>query len=91
MPFQQVGDINIYYELRGRGYPLILIQGFSGFVYSNELIISPSLVSSVTVVISHPAFSRAGVINLVQISRSVSSFFIHKFIPLPHLLKERGD
>jgi len=52
MPFQQVGDINIYYELRGRGYPLILIQGFYGFVYSNELIISPSLVSSVAVVIS---------------------------------------
>ncbi|BCD92543.1 hypothetical protein fh0823_26820 [Francisella halioticida] len=28
MPKVKVNDINIYYEIRGEGYPLVLISGF---------------------------------------------------------------
>ncbi|MEH1862761.1 MAG: alpha/beta hydrolase [Nostoc sp.] len=43
MPEIQVGDISIYYEIKGSGYPLLMVMGFSfslldwGDVFPDEL------------------------------------------------------
>lgn len=40
MPMAKVGDINIHYEIQGRGEPLLLIMGYagSGFMWGEEFL-----------------------------------------------------
>jgi pimeloyl-ACP methyl ester carboxylesterase len=40
MPIARVGDINIHYDIQGRGDPLLLIMGYggSGFMWGEELL-----------------------------------------------------
>ncbi len=36
MPFSNIGDIDLYYEIHGEGFPLLFISGLSGSTYSWE-------------------------------------------------------
>ena len=36
MPFSKIGDIDLYYEIHGEGFPLLFISGLSGSTYSWE-------------------------------------------------------
>jgi pimeloyl-ACP methyl ester carboxylesterase len=40
MPIARIGDINIHYDTRGEGEPLLLIMGYrgSGFMWGEEFI-----------------------------------------------------
>ena len=33
MPYKTVGDVNIYYEIKGDGFPLVMIRGFGSSLY----------------------------------------------------------
>jgi pimeloyl-ACP methyl ester carboxylesterase len=36
MPFSNIGDIDLHYEIHGEGFPLLFISGLSGSTYSWE-------------------------------------------------------
>jgi 3-oxoadipate enol-lactonase len=33
MPHKNVGDVSIYYEIKGDGFPLVMIRGFGSSLY----------------------------------------------------------